>query len=85
VCLDCKIWSKIEKLGLFQVKKVDIEPYILYSKPGQSKRTCPKILKICRITKFDMGFSKSTLREVDLKRRFFLRDFLRQSHLICFK
>jgi hypothetical protein len=49
------------------------EYWIFFSNPCQSVRECPKILKICQITDFDMGFQKinmiSRLEKVD----FYLR------------
>ena len=46
-------------------------PYTLSSNPCQSVRSCPKILKICQITKFDMGFQKINMRSRSEKVDFF--------------
>jgi hypothetical protein len=65
------------------IEKSEHDPYVLYSNRCQSKRTCPKILKICELSKFDMDFQKTNMRVRSEKVDFCLRDFLRQSHLKC--
>ena len=44
------------------LKKCLNKPHSLSSNPWLSVRECPKILKICQITKFDMGFQKINTR-----------------------
>ena len=76
VGLDCLIWSRIKKMVLFLVKKVNIEKsvylrvYKLHSNPCQSVRGCPKI---CQITKLYMGYRKSRQEVVWRKSIFYLR------------
>jgi hypothetical protein len=64
-----KFLDQLSKSGYFGVfTKIDQilespilllqKPYTLFSNPCQSVRECPKILKICQITQFDMGFQK---------------------------
>jgi hypothetical protein len=43
------------------LKKCPYEFHTLPSNPCQSVRECPKILKICQITKLDMGFQKKNI------------------------
>ena len=43
------------------LKKCLNKPHSLSSNPCQSVRECPKILKICQITKLDMGFQKKNI------------------------
>jgi hypothetical protein len=50
----------LEKMSISE--KVPKKPYTLFSNPCQSVRERPKILKICQITKLDMGFQKINMR-----------------------
>ncbi len=67
---------KIWEMGLFLVKNVNIwksankKPFTLSSNPWFSVSECPKILNICQITKFDMGFQK-----INMSSRFEKLDF----------
>jgi hypothetical protein len=52
--------------------RVEIILYFIFlSNHWLSKRTCPKILKICQITKFDMSFQKINIRTRSEKVDFF--------------
>jgi hypothetical protein len=55
------------------VKKMDIGKSALFMNPTHSLLTCPKLLKLCQITLFDIGSQKTTLEakleEVSLKFR----------------
>jgi hypothetical protein len=61
--MNCLIWTKIDKLGLFIVKKVNIEKSAYMSlthslgltpfNPWIPKRTCLKILEFWQIPMFD--------------------------------
>ena len=78
VCLNYYICSKIKKIWLLLVKRLNIgkRAYSLSSNPCQSLRERPKILKICQITKFDMGFQK-----IDIRSRLEKVDFLPQAKI----
>jgi hypothetical protein len=68
---------KFEKMGLVLVKNVNIlksakkRPIHSLLTPGYQQRTCPKILKICQETKFDMGFLKKKQEKPKFEHRFF--------------
>jgi hypothetical protein len=61
------------------LKNVNFSGYKFASNPCISTRECPKILKICQITKIDMGFQKKNIlsrsEKVDFVESY---DFLRQ-------
>jgi hypothetical protein len=63
-------------------KNAHLRRYKLHSNPCISTRECPKILKICQESKFDMGFQKKNMRsrseKVDFVESY---RFLRQCHL----
>ncbi len=64
-------------------KKCLYEFHTLPSNPCQSVRECPKILEICQITNFDMGFQKKTcFKPIRRPRFFFIGEFLANSSLI---
>jgi hypothetical protein len=52
-------------------KKVHLRVYKLPYNPCLSTRECPKILKICQDTKFDMGFQKKKHERPKFEYRFF--------------
>jgi hypothetical protein len=64
-----EIWTFFREKGEY-LKKYLYDPHSISSNPWLSKRLCPKVLKICQITKFDMGFQKTT-REVDWRKSIF--------------
>ena len=60
-------------------KNVNFSGHKLPSNPSISTRECPKILKICQITKLDMGFQKKNISSRSEDIDFFEScDFLRQ-------
>jgi hypothetical protein len=68
-----KYW---ENRAIFSVKltfskKVHLRVYNLPSNPCISTMECPKFLKICQITNFDIGFQKKKLERSKFGDRFF--------------
>ena len=53
-----------------------------YKYLSQSVRECPKILKICQITKFDMGFQKNNILGRYKKVDFFIQAIFSDSFTI---
>jgi hypothetical protein len=52
-------WTIFSEKVIFS-KNAHLMVYKLQSNPCISTRECPKVLKICQITKFDISFQKKT-------------------------
>ena len=71
------MWLFLEKRSTF--KKVKNEDHKLSLTLCQSGSDCPKSLKMCLITKFDMGFQKNNIRSRSEKVDYFKNNFFVQT------